>query len=367
MTQINTLPLFYKCHKKHDNGGLPQTFPFNLFYDEDLKMLRQKDTADLSKILEKIYIGGSLVEGSTSSESGKLYVDNFTGYIKTHYTLLKKARVLEVGCGKGDIIKAIKDEVKSITGVEPGNHGFVNGLEEVEIINGFFPTEKISGNFDFIYHFGVLEHIANPVNFLLQQKKQLNSDGIIILGVPNCEPYYKTGDVSMFIHEHYNYFTTPALYRLADKIDMSVINISISEGMLFCCLSLKKIASKKIPASENYYNLFLTVNDRFFNKLKQSLTSIAMSKIAIYVPGRALNILYLLGLQQVRLIDDSTEVYGKYLPYLQNPIENFNDLVSNPPEIVIIFSRTFGERILNKLKLIPELQNTTIIGINEID
>ena len=367
MTQINTLPLFYKCHPQHDNGGLPQTFPFHLFFDEDLNMLRQKDTSALSEILEKIYIEGSLVEGSTSSESGKIYVENFTDYIKAHCTSLTQSRVLEIGCGKGDIIKAIKHQVKSITGLEPGNHGFVDGIEEVEIIKGFFPTEKISGNFDLIYHFGVLEHIADPVNFLLQQKRQLTGSGIIILGVPNCEPYYKTGDVSMFIHEHYNYFTIPALYKMADKVNMQVINVIVSEGMLFCCLGLNTGDKRKLSDLENYYDLFLTVNDRFFNKLKQCLTSIAMNKIAIYVPGRALNILYLLGLQQVRLIDDSTEVYGKYLPYLQNPIENFDDLVSNPPEVVIVFSRTFGKRIIKKLKQRPELQKTTIIGINEID
>ena len=112
--------------------------------------------------------------------------------------------------------------------------------------------------------------------------------------------------------------------------------------------------------------MFLTVNDQFFNKLKQRLTSIAMDKIAIYVPARALNILFLLGLPQVRLIDDSTEINGKYFPYLENPVENFDELVLNPPEMLIIFSRTFGERIHDKLKEKMELQHTTIIGINEI-
>ena len=367
MTQINRLPLFYKFNSNRDNGGLPDTFPFQLYFDEDLNMLRQKDSADLSEILEKIYIEGSLVEGSTSSESGKVYVENFTGFIKSQCTGLKQAKVLEIGCGKGDIIKAIKDEVKSIIGLEPGNHGLIDGLKEVEIIKGFFPSEKISGTFDLIYHFGVLEHIADPMDFLLRQKRQLTGNGIIILGVPNCEPYYKTGDVSMFIHEHYNYFTIAALSRLANKVNMQMMDVIISEGMLFCCLGLNAGDSRKIADSENYFDSFISVNDRFFNKLKQCLTSIAMGKIAIYVPGRALNILYLLGLQQVRLIDDSSEVHGKYLPYLQNPIENFDDLVLNPPEIVIIFSRTFGEKILNKLKSRPEMKNTTIIEINEID
>lgn len=366
MTEISSLPLFYECHSKHDNGGLPQTFPFHLFFDEELNMLRQKDTTELNDILQKIYVKGSLVEGSISSESGKIYVESILNYIKVNCKNINQANVLEIGCGKANIIKALKDNVKSITGLEPGDHGLVDGLEGVAIIRDFFPSEKITGSFDLIYHFAVLEHIADPVNFILQQKKQLNNDGLIIIGVPNCEPYYKTGDLSMFIHEHYNYFTIPALHKIAEKVGMSVIDVTVSEGMLFCCLSLKETVQPAASVSEDLHDLFLTVNDRFFNMLKERLTSIAMDKIAIYVPARALNILYILGLSGVRLVDDSTEIMGKYFPYLENPVENFDSLVSNPPEMLVIFSRTFGSRIHDKLAAKKELEHTTIIEIREI-
>ncbi|MBK6379333.1 MAG: hypothetical protein IPF72_06135 [Chitinophagaceae bacterium] len=63
----------------------------------------------------------------------------------------------------------------------------------------------------------VLEHIEDPVVFLQQQKDQLSPSGKLIFGVPNCEPFLKTGDISIFIHEHYLYFTQKGIFTLLEK------------------------------------------------------------------------------------------------------------------------------------------------------
>ena len=88
--------------------------------------------------------------------------------------------------------------------------------------------------------------------------------------------------------------------------------------------------------------------------------------VALYVPGRALNFMYLLDFSTPRLVDDSTEVQGKFLPFFDNAIESFHSLLLNPPKAILIFSRTFGEKIKIKCQSSPELKDCVIYCLQDI-
>ena len=42
-------------------------------------------------------------------------------------------------------------------------------------------------------------------------KSVLKDNGKIFLSVPDCEPYLHAGDISLLLHEHWNYFTKETL------------------------------------------------------------------------------------------------------------------------------------------------------------
>ena len=360
-------PFYYKTHTSKGNGGFPEILPFNMYFDSALGIIRQKNTKKLENCLYEIYRDGSLVEGSVSSESGNIYAEKTYDYIKTNFPDLKKADVLEVGCGKGVLLKKFQTEVNSIIGIDPGNHGLIEGIENIKVIQDFFPSNKIVEKFDLIYHFGVLEHLENPTQFLLDQKKHLKDNGVIILGVPNCEPYFETGDISMFIHEHFSYFSAKGLISLANEVNMELLNISVIEGMLFCCLRLNaQFKDQKQLNNTDNFDEFNKKANNFLVKLNNVFKNFSQPDIAVYAGGRALNILYQLNMKNVRLIDDSSELLGKYLPFLENPIENFEGLLNNPPKLLLIFSRTFGRAIAEKCKRMPELYKTQIVSVADV-
>src|SRR5207302_3453780 len=110
----------------------------------------------------------------------------------------------EIGCGSAVILKKLKTlGFKDLTGIEPGNHTLTDGLDDVKIVRDFFPSDKISAGFDLIFSFCVLEHIEEPSFFLKNCASQLKTTGKLIIGVPNCEPFLNTGDISIFLHEHF--------------------------------------------------------------------------------------------------------------------------------------------------------------------
>jgi 2-polyprenyl-3-methyl-5-hydroxy-6-metoxy-1,4-benzoquinol methylase len=367
MKIFNKLPFFYKSQKNKNNGGLPQTLPFDIYFDSEYKMYRQKGSNEISSILESVYLNGSLADGSISDESGGVYLESIMSYIKQNFNFQKSSRVLEIGFGSGLLLKKILDEgIYDIHGIEPGNHKIEEGLENVNLIHDFFPSNLIDGKFDLIYSFAILEHIEDPLDFFNSQINLLTENGRIIFSVPNCEPYLEEGDISIFIHEHYNYFTRESILNLIDKTNCFLEDIKVIAGALIATVSRKKnnnIFSFPIFDQE----LFVKKINLHLSQVKKIIADYKDSEVAIYVPIRAINSLYLNEIKEVRLVDDNTQIQGNYLPALEFEIESLESLLLNPPKLLLIFSRTFGEKIkLNCLKF-DQLKNTKVLTLNELD
>jgi len=362
--KIKELPFFYKAHTKPDNGGESHILPFNLYYDDKLKMFRQKSYPKLNSTLKKVYEEGTLVDGSLSSESGKVYLEKILDFVLSTIDV-KGKKILDVGCGDGTMLIALNKQGANTIGIEPGSHKKNSDIGNIPIIRDFFPSKKINNKFDLIFSYGVLEHIENFDNFISGLKKTIKPDGKIVICVPNCEVFLEHGDVSIFIHEHFNYFTRESLKKVMHENDLYIEKIEIIEGMICSVIT----PSSKFPNKINYtFNLhgFDDSMVYYHDKIQNIFNSYQTKDIAIYVPARALNILFQLGYNNPRLIDDNTQVYQKFLPFFSNSIENFNDLLKTPPECLIIFSRTFGDRIKEKCLKYDQFSQTKIISLNEL-
>lgn len=367
--EIKSLPFFYKSHLNNDNGGLPHVMPFYLFYDQELKLLRQRATSSILEILNKVYIEGSLVDGSVSSESGLHYVSPVINYIVKNGELKKESKILEIGFGEGIFLNELKKKgFENLTGIEPGNHKKCEGLEEINLISDFYPSEKYEEKVDLIYHCLVLEHIQDPITFLNAQKSQLSDVGKIIFFVPNEEPFLESGDCSSFIHEHFNFFTTESIQSLVKVVGMYIHSIEIIEGLFAVTISLKPL-DNLIHINEKKFDFqkYLETTNKNLELISKFLNQFpSQSDIALYVPARALNAMYLLDFPNARLVDDSTEVQKKFLPFFTNSIESFQSLIANPPKAILIFSRTFGYKIKSKCKSYLELENCKILSLEDI-
>ena len=367
MIVIDRLPFFYKSHAEKGNLEFPEVFRFDLFFDNGLKMFRQKGSEELKLLLNKVYLDGSLVEGSLSSESGLVYLDKVFEYLVEKSKLNLESDILEIGFGSGALIKKLKDSgFRNIIGVEPGNHQMVSGIEDVTLIRDFFPSPRITQKFDLIFSFGILEHISNPTDFLINQALHLKKDGSIIVSVPNCEPYLLNGDPSIFIHEHYNYFTKEALIKIAHHANLCIHDLTIIEGAF--------IATMKKKESIYKCDYIVFKEEHFFKKLSNYMSTMARffddyneNDVAVYTPIRAMNTLYLLGYRNVRLLDDNSELHNRFLPFFNNIIESFSDIVSNPPKAILIMSRTFGHRLKEKCSNEILLKGVFIVTIEDLD
>lgn len=124
--------------------------------------------------------------------------------------------VLELGSSTGYFIGHIKQLVRSVTGVEPGEQyrEYANGAG----IKTHPAIGDIKGNkYDVIFSFYVFEHLRNPVAFLKDLGQYLKPEGTIIFEVPNVDDalvsFYAIPELFDFYWQvaHYFYYSAKTL------------------------------------------------------------------------------------------------------------------------------------------------------------
>ena len=125
-------------------------------------------------------------------------------------------KILEVGCGSGDLMKRISEAFPHATciGVEMSERASSEGGKRgLRIIQGDFnaaPEEK----FDFIYAVGVLEHVPSPSKLLTAIRDRLAPSGVLILS----QPVQDVIGYDIFFADHLHHFASGHLSMYAKKL-----------------------------------------------------------------------------------------------------------------------------------------------------
>ena len=140
----------------------------------------------------------------------------------------KKAAILEVGCSSGFMLIPYHEKGHVCMGIEPS--GLFSSYVRDRGIEVYSSTEELIQNspdkkFDVITHFFVLEHIAEPAEFLKTQLALLNKGGKIIFEIPNvADALYTIYDIPAFERFYWSiahpwYFSERSLRFLLDQLN----------------------------------------------------------------------------------------------------------------------------------------------------
>lgn len=108
-------------------------------------------------------------------------------YRQIRLLLKPGSKVLEVGCGSGELLHLIKPKVKKCVGVEL-NNGFVDFIRnklKIEAYDEEISRLKLKDKFDLIICISTLDHLPNPLQALGGMRGLLSSRGKIYVEVPN--------------------------------------------------------------------------------------------------------------------------------------------------------------------------------------
>lgn len=98
-------------------------------------------------------------------------------------------KLLDVGCGKGDIFYFIRSKVSKIYGIDKSTEDLVQASERgivtraVDLDRQNIPYEK--DNFDIVTCLDVIEHIKDPIKLIKDIHRVLKNGGRLIVSSPN--------------------------------------------------------------------------------------------------------------------------------------------------------------------------------------
>lgn len=352
--KLDDLPFYIGASEVAGNpAGLPDTWPFSLHFDSQRGTVTQQVTPELLEILEQAYRAGQLIGTPLAEDSyGKPYADDFLRFIG-QLGLPRGARAIEIGAGVGYLTRRLKDEGLQIVGIEPGRgyaaHWQKNG---VEIVDDFFPTPRVTGRFDLICSYAVLEHIPEPTRFLKDVRNHLAPKGVAVFSVPDCTDEIEAGDSAILFHEHFSYFDAGSLARLIESAGMHALVMKSGFGRcLYATASLKQrpALQGELGLEREIIASYPERCSRFVERVRAKISGMAaQGTVGVYCAARGLALLD--RTQDMRFFDDDPAQQGKFLPPFQSPITGREALLSMPVDHLVIMSRTFGRRIRESLR-----------------
>ncbi|HIK55440.1 MAG TPA: class I SAM-dependent methyltransferase [Synechococcales cyanobacterium M55_K2018_004] len=157
------------------------------------------------------------------------YRDDKTEYEFAKNYIGERAKVLDVGCGRG-AFRAWLPESISYTGlefndraIEKANFKRLNVIKQsVQVHADLCPS-----TYDVVCSFQVLEHVTEPEAFVKGCIKALKSGGVLILSVPAEDSFlqFAVNNCLNMPPHHVTRWTDLALKNLAQRENLSIINL----------------------------------------------------------------------------------------------------------------------------------------------
>jgi len=149
-------------------------------------------------------------------------------------------RVLEIGCGYGEMIGYLKTLGCEVQATElDENVAELARRQGYDIRLGFFDARNYpAGHFDYVLLNQVLEHVADPAELLLQLRGVLASGGEVVVSTPNGAGLLRRAFGRRWIHWHAPYhaqiFTQQSLRQLAaaTRFDIRLLRMATPSGWL---------------------------------------------------------------------------------------------------------------------------------------
>ena len=277
----------------HEYHTTEQQFPLNKCNECGLIYLSPRPNQNALDIIYPI----SYNNFHTRVDDEISYVQKVTNFLQSlrlkklihkYFPKRHAIKVLDVGCGDGFILDRIKSTFSDFKtyGVEPNKYAAEWAGKNHDVYCGLIEDYHTQTKFDLITSSHVIEHVSDPLGFLIKLKSMLNENGILIIDTPNidCLQYKIFGKYWGGIHapRHWTLFSVKTLQETARRAGLETLDIrqmpinvfwiwSI-HSMLYQFPKLRVFADKffdpvKCSSKKSYYYFFLIVISELLDRI----------------------------------------------------------------------------------------------------
>tara|TARA_B110000483_G_C18035942_1_gene480652 strand:- start:136 stop:867 length:732 start_codon:yes stop_codon:yes gene_type:complete len=123
---------------------------------------------------------------SESSNPKNEYPTELANYLASNYFKNSKSSFLDVGCGRGDVLKAFSELKFNVEGIDLSTEA-AELCKPIKVRNYNLedPKLRIEKTYDYIFSKSVIEHVDKPLNFLRNCQALLNKGGKLVIMTPS--------------------------------------------------------------------------------------------------------------------------------------------------------------------------------------
>lgn len=207
---------------------LPDRIHYQLVKCQKCGMVRSNPIVDFS-ILSKLYTKSKFTYEGEVSNLRTSYLRAIDPVLKK---LSKKATIVEVGCGNGFMLEALrKKNYMNVIGVEPSSDAIAKAPSSIrkKIKRSMFtPALFKKASVDFLFIFQTLDHIPKPQKFLKDVYTVLKPGGYMLSFHHNVESWSAQllGERSpIFDVEHTQLFSHRTSQKMFEKAGFSTLSV----------------------------------------------------------------------------------------------------------------------------------------------
>lgn len=140
--------------------------------------------------------------------------------------------ILDVGAGIGLMVNESKKAGLNAVGIEPSKWlvSQAKNVFNLDIIEGIIPDERLKNQkFDIIFAVDVIEHLEEPIKFLIDLKTMLNDNGIMVIATPDCDSFIAKKMKEKWWHfrlAHIGYFNRNSMTKAIQQAGLNLIKFT---------------------------------------------------------------------------------------------------------------------------------------------
>lgn len=299
--------------------------------------------------------------------SSKTHLAHFETMAKSLNKKLKLKEddlVIDIGGSDGSLSLAFEKEGMKVLNIEPAKNitskvtkynAYLNKKTATEVVKKFGHAKLVTAT-------NVFAHIDNLTEFIQSLDVLLSNDGVFYAQFPDVRNLFKENQFDTIYHEHLSYFTYEPLHHLFSKTPFEVFNIESSQihgGSMAIYVRRREHLSKTFATNVKTIKIDLTT---YLKKQKAQKKRI----VAFGAAAKGMVLLYYANLDAsiIDYVADGTSYkQGKYTPGTNIPIKAESELLTSPPDIVLILAWNFKDEIIKKVKTMLKKTGKKIIFI----
>jgi hypothetical protein len=303
------------------------------------------------------------------SEGFHRYATELAHRLVTDHDLQGK-EVVEVGCGRGEFLRLLCEA--------GGNRGLgfdrIGGWSEddehtssqMRFVPGFPAPDSPGGPVDFLCSRQLLEHLGNPMGFMVDLRGWLGDEGdpVLYFEVPNGMYTMERGGVWDLIYEHLSYFTVQSLHTLFALSGFSPYDCDEAFGGQYLSL-LARVLRGSSPKEGRFetrpspmQTTVASLGPRFRSEVQRWGDRIEEAekhgtRLAVWGGGsKGVTFLNLLDPGPVVqcVVDVNPRKQGRFVPGTAHEVVAPDGLLDHPPHGVVITNPLYREEIEAELR-----------------